>query len=315
VLAFTLARAHAAQGKRMLLTCFNKALAQWLAQSLHGVPGVDVFHFHDLARVLSLEAGLKYDIPADPQALGAFFRDTSPELLLTAADSLGARCDSLVVDEAADFSPTWWVALEALGRSGFSWYCFYDRQQCLFQSGQSWEPPFQAEPMLLDANLRNTRPIGELAARMGGCAQPPEFMVEMGEAPQVRRSADFVGMAAQLKALLRELLGKQGLRPEQVVVLSPYKHTNASSAWATGLAGTPVTTDMLSPDAALLRVGTVQGFKGLEADVIILAGLDERSTRYPETLYVGASRARAALYVLALDGVMPTVLPDGNNGH
>lgn len=309
MLACALARDHAAQGKRVLLTCFNKALAQWLAQSLHGVPGVDVFHFHDLARALSVEAGLRYDLPADPQALGQFFRDTSPELLLTAADSLGPRYDSLVVDEAADFSPTWWVALEALGRAGFSWYCFYDRQQCLFQPGQTWEPPFQAEPMPLEANLRNTRPIGELAARMAGCAAPQAFRVETGVAPQVRRSADFVCMAAELKALLRELFGRQGLRPGQVVVLSPYKHTNTASTWATGLAGTPITTDMLSSDTGLLRVGTVQGFKGLESDVVILVGLDERVTRHPETLYVGASRARASLFVLALDGVLEPVLP------
>lgn len=303
VLACALARDHAALGKRVLVTCFNKALAQSLAAALQGVPGVDVFHFHDLARTLSQEAGLRYVIPTDLAAQGAFFRDTSPELLLQAADSLGARYDSLVVDEAADFSPTWWVALEALGRPAFSWYCFYDRQQCLFQSGAGWEPPFQAVPLVLEANLRNTRPIGELAAQLGGCAVPAAFRVDEGAPPQVLRSADFAAMATQLKALLRDLLSHQGFKPGQVVVLSPYKHTNAASTWAQGLAATPTTTDMLSPAPGLLRVGTVQGFKGLEADVVVLAGLDAKSAQRPETLYVGASRARAALVVLALDDV------------
>ena len=46
-------------------------------------------------------------------------------------------------------------------------------------------------------------------------------------------------------------------------------------------------------------MGTVQAFKGLEADVVVLVGIDARSMRHPATLYVGASRARAALYVLA----------------
>lgn len=52
-----------------------------------------------------------------------------------------------------------------------------------------------------------------------------------------------------------------------------------------------------------MRVGTVQGFKGLEADVVVLVGLDAKSTLRPEALYVGASRARAALFVLALEGM------------
>jgi hypothetical protein len=37
--------------------------------------------------------------------------------------------------------------------------------------------------------------------------------------------------------------------------------------------------------------------------VVILVGIDTRAAKHPETLYVGASRARAMLYVLALDGV------------
>jgi len=50
-----------------------------------------------------------------------------------------------------------------------------------------------------------------------------------------------------------------------------------------------------------VRIGTIQGFKGLEADVVIVAGLDRKAGQHPEWLYVGASRARAALVMLALD--------------
>ena len=61
------------------------------------------------------------------------------------------------------------------------------------------------------------------------------------------------------------------------------------------------TTDVIAaPPPGHVRVGTVQAFKGLEADVVVLVGIDARSMRHPATLYVGASRARAALYVLAL---------------
>jgi hypothetical protein len=48
-------------------------------------------------------------------------------------------------------------------------------------------------------------------------------------------------------------------------------------------------------------VGTIQGFKGLEADVVILAGIDAPAAKHPEWLYIGASRARGMLYILALE--------------
>lgn len=301
VLACTLAREHAAQGKRVLLTCFNKALALSMAAALQGVPGVEVMHFHELARSMSVAAGLKYAVPTDGAALANFFQEQSPELLLMATEKLGARFDTLVVDEAADFAPTWWVALEALGLPGFSWYCFYDRQQSLFHTDQLWEPPFQAQPMRLDTNLRNTRPIGELAARWGGCTLPPEYRVQTGEAPVLLTSPTFEDMAHQLRDLLRHLFAQQHVRPQQVVVLSPYKHTNASSTWVAGLSACTLSTDLVDCPPGSVRVGTVQGFKGLEADVVILVGLDAKATQRPEALYVGASRARAALYVLALE--------------
>jgi len=310
LLAAALAREHAAQGRSVLFTCFNKALAEALAVALADVPGITVLAFHELARQRATHAGLAYAVPADPAAQSVFFREASAELLLQAAEQGGPRFDTLVVDEAADFLPTWWVALEALGAPGFSWYCFFDRSQCLFQSGEAWEPPFQAVPFALDTNLRNTRAIGELAARLGGCAVPPGFRVDEGPAPVVVRSADFAAMATQLRRTLRELLGQEGFRPEQVAVLSPYRHTNPGSAWAAGLDAVQVAASLPAPEPGRVRVGTIQGFKGLESDVVILVGIDSRCLRRPATLYVGASRARALLVLLLLDDVvLPAVLP------
>ena len=302
VLAVALAREHAALGKSVLLTCFNKALAQSLADLLADVPGITVLAFHELARMQALAAGLAYDVPDNVQAQGRFFQEESAELLMTAAEMGSLRFDSIVVDEAADFAATWWVALEALGAPGFSWYCFYDRQQCLFQATARWEPPFQAVPMVLDANLRNTQAIGEMAARLGRYGAPTSFRVSGGEAPVLLFSTDFIEMACRLRTLLHNLLRNQALKVEQIVVLSPYRRSNPASVWAAGLEGFPCTAELASADPGRLRVGTIQGFKGLEADVVILVGIDGHCMRHPANLYVGASRARAALYVLALAG-------------
>jgi hypothetical protein len=305
LLAVTLAREHAALGKSVLLTCFNRNLAQQLAATLDGVPGITVLHFHELVRHMALAVGLEFVVPPEAEARSHFFREDCAELLLSAAELGAGTFDTLIVDEAADFASTWWIALEALGAVGFSWYCFYDRHQSLYPfsspSGNTWLPPFSAEPMNLEANLRNTRPIGELAAQLGQCPLPQEFRVRDGEAPTILISHDFGEMAVQLRQLLRMLLRKEGVTPERLVVLAPYRHTNAQSGWAAGLDEVQVSTQMAESPVGQVRVGTIQGFKGLEADVVILAGIDGAAGKHPEWLYVGASRARAALFILALD--------------
>jgi ATP-dependent exoDNAse (exonuclease V) beta subunit len=89
--------------------------------------------------------------------------------------------------------------------------------------------------------------------------------------------------------------------PEQIVVLSPYRHTNSSSTWAQGLKDVQVNVEMANAQRGAVRVGTIHGFKGLEADVVIVAGLTPQAQQHPEWLYVGATRAKASLFVLQLD--------------
>lgn len=297
LLAVTLARDHALAGRRVLFTCFNKALAQQLAAQLAEYPGIDVQHFHEVVRRQALAAGLPYDVPADAKAQSRFFNEDCAELLLQAAEMNASRYDTLVVDEAADFAPTWWLALEALGAPGFAWYCFFDRHQSLYQE---WSPPFAGEALPLDINLRNTRPVGELATRLGRCPPPQAYRVGQGPEPQITVCADFKAMADTLRQCLRQLIREEGVSPERIAVLSPYRHINPRSEWAAGLDEVLVNADPGHPESGKVCVGTVHAFKGLEADVVVLAGLTPQVLTHRELLYVGASRARGALYVLSL---------------
>ena len=60
--------------------------------------------------------------------------------------------------------------------------------------------------MTLDTNLRNTRPIGEAAARLGRCTAAPAFRLDEGPVPTVIPCAQPDQMAGQLRTLLRDLL-------------------------------------------------------------------------------------------------------------
>ena len=300
LLAVALAREHAAQGKRVLLTCFNINLANKLTQTLANVSGVSVQTFHNLTKAMALAAGLDFSPPTEPADQAHFYREECPEILLNAAEICDEKFDSIIVDEAFDFLPTWWVALAELGAANFSWYCFFDRHQALYLNGESWTPPFAGTPLPLDINLRNTRAIGELAAKLGRCPVAGQYLVEQGEEPIVVECADFADMAEQLRKTLKVLIDKEGIAPERIVVLSPYRHSNPKSAWKAGLDEVRVSNNMATETKGMVRAGTIQGFKGLEADIVILVGLDGFAQKRPEWLYVGASRAKAGLYLLQL---------------
>src|SRR5262249_40697943 len=101
VLAVAKAKELAAQGFRVLLTCFNRALAAHLEEVVEGVTGLEVRSFHQLCRRLATEAEVALDWPAQPTV--DFFERDLPEALVRAADRLGTRYDAIVADEAQDF--------------------------------------------------------------------------------------------------------------------------------------------------------------------------------------------------------------------
>ncbi len=304
LLAVCLAREHAALGKSVLLTCFNRNLAEHLSTVVADIPTISVLNFHELVRSRVLAAGLPFKVPEDLDQRIKFFKDECPELLIKAIEILNEGFDTLIIDEAADFNATWWVALEAMGRDNFSWYCFFDRHQAIYQENNEWEPPFKAQPFLLDINLRNTKPIGEQAAKWGNVDIPTAFRVEAGLLPEVQYSLNFTLMGEQLRQLLKKLIQRERIRPDRIVVLSPYRQTNQNSTWSCGLTDVSISTEMHNPSANCVRVGAIQGFKGLEADVVILVGLDNQAVSHPEWLYVGASRAKVALYALFLESTL-----------
>ncbi len=106
------ARRLAAQGMRVLFTCFKRPLADHLKEALAGVERVDVFGFHQLCTALTKEANVR---PRSSSNAGAeYFERALPEALGEAAAMLGPRYDAIVADEARDFDATWWLPLLTL---------------------------------------------------------------------------------------------------------------------------------------------------------------------------------------------------------
>jgi len=73
--------------------------------------------------------------------------------------------------------------VEALGAEGFSFYVFFDRKQGIFTSQlpRGYRPSM---PTRSSSNeLRNTRPIGRFAAKLGASPRRPDYGVNEGPEP------------------------------------------------------------------------------------------------------------------------------------
>jgi hypothetical protein len=113
LLAISIAERLAEVGRRTLLTCFNKLLAEHLRDCVGQRPNLEVAHFHGLCRRLAKEAGVP--LPAETAEPGSpYFEHELPEALEAAARALGPRYEAIVVDEAQDFREWWWPALLSL---------------------------------------------------------------------------------------------------------------------------------------------------------------------------------------------------------
>lgn len=299
LLAVMLAHNHIAEGKRVLFTCFNKNLAEKVAQEFTGSSAIDVCHFHEYTRRLCEKHSIPYEIPSEEDKQREFFDETSPELLLDASAHVNPKYDTIIVDEAYDFKETWWVAISALGIPDASFYVFYDRNQNLFND-EGWKPPFQAEPVVLDVNVRNTLPVGDFARKLGKIREDVQFKIKDGPKPEVKTYKDVSEVSVILKNTVDDLIRHKKVSPEDIVVLSPYKYSSDRLRIKELVDTNPTLFSLnLSSRNNKVCVGTIQAFKGLEADVVILCGIDGHLPACnPANLYVGATRARSMLFVI-----------------
>jgi len=301
LVARQVARLMAAEGRRVLVVAFNKALT-YATQSvlddlIRGGRAV-VSTYHDLA-VNLLRDAKRLPVCEDP---GRFFNEEVPAALnALLADGLppGAEhWDALVVDEAQDLDPAWVRPLLALLRdpAGAPVLLLEDPAQSLYREGRH----AIGQPWRLDLNLRQHPAIRRAACRaFPACGwQSPEGVEDDGVV-QFRRSGPGT-WRKDLDEVLAELW-EDGLHPEQVLVLAP--HRPETLGLRDGARLGPWTLNAVADwweeeKAGHLRMGTVHAFKGLEADVVVYLAPAYPHPDGPRLAYTAYSRARHRLIVL-----------------
>jgi hypothetical protein len=305
VLALEKARRLAAEGFSVLLTCFNRALADWLrTQAATAAPAPDVLNFHDLCRSFAEQAGLLPAMPEHPDQ--QFWDQRLPELLLEAVDRLpDRRYDAIVVDEGQDFPDTSWEPLQLTQADpdhGII-YVFHDDNQSIFKRGTTL--PKDLLPVPLTRNLRNSH---EIHAAVRRYYSGLEYVSDGPEGPAVRfhRLPDLEHLPRELGRVLHHLVHDEKLRLADIVVLTGRSLTHAAKV-PTRLrdvtqAGSFRLHQGWPDEEGAVLVESVRRFKGLERSAVVLVELEEHLTD-AALLYVALSRARNLLVVVGTEEV------------
>lgn len=316
LLALEKARKLASEGFYTLLTCYNRPLADFLARACQGLPNLQVMTFHQLCSAWAAEASKQSGRDLMKEAEAAYPGQNTydvhfPFALATAVECLDKRFDAVVVDEGQDFREEYWLPIELILKDPDQspLYIFYDQNQNLYHRAASF--PIKDDPFVLTTNCRNTKVIHDAAYRYfrGDQTDPPEIP---GAEIAVLNAPSTAAQAQRIQALITQWIAKEKVLGGDIAVL--LLDTREREARYKQLTGAPL------PKPAIWRVEThgdrngvlletANRFKGLEAAIIVLWGLDSLPPEQSrELLYVGMSRAKSLLVVCGTEGACQNVL-------
>ncbi len=308
LLAMQRARSFAAKHRAVLFTCFNAELAKWLREELasdlvENGGKLAVWNFHRLASDLCKQAGVEFVV--NQQNPSKWWDEIAPDLLAGAAMDLfpdGQPFDAVVIDEAQDFSPSWWDALDYVWDSTGPIWAFLDKAQSLRR--EPIDPPVRgAFKFSLGVNCRNTRRIVACANSATDNTSEPFELAPLGRPPKVITPPNPAAISGLVQQEIRSLLRDHRLQPQQIAIIGPSAKMKGPLANVSAVDDTS-----LVEDAAIWRQGkgilcsTARSFKGLEADVVILCDYSGLGPLFTQSdLYVALTRARSHLVIVVHD--------------
>jgi hypothetical protein len=318
------ARTELAAGRRTLVTCFNEPLATTLGRALGARPVVPatplreiradrlvVANLHSLAAAAANGAGRT---PSGSIPLGERY-DLLIELLeqLAREDALGAF-DSVVIDEGQDFTLPMLESIDAIAAQPSTRVAFFhDPLQAIYSAPAPVEIERRfGRPLVLRENLRNSVSITAFLRSLD-----PRRLHEIEAPPSVREGQevaiaefaanDTAGQREAIRRIVRFLVDGEGVRPEDIVLLSPFRQDRGVMASVELVAGIPLLplADAMhrgEDEPPCLRWETLHRFKGLESPAVILHDVRGGGPNVGlEAIYTACSRAQHALFILRTD--------------
>ena len=298
LVAMEKARRMSDAGKRVLFLCFNRPLADHLSKL---ADGFTVDTFHGFASSMARRAGIAFKEPHEEEAKEAFWSEDAVELLGQALSSYpDERYDAVIVDEAQDFKPLWWIPVETLlrDRETSVFYIFYDPNQQIYDGGPAEDLGLKSTS--LKYNCRNTKNIADYSCKLVDVVPQLKEGTPDGEqvlVPAICKSD--AELVSTVRKTLHDLVNLNQVTTDRIVILS----TGAAKASPLSRAGKLGDFTLVginqSPGPKEVCFDSLHRFKGLESDVVILCGVrpgEEESAA--KNMYVATSRARHLLVVI-----------------
>ncbi|MGD9683547.1 MAG: AAA family ATPase [Candidatus Obscuribacterales bacterium] len=301
LLALNMAEQLARAGKRTLLTCYNRALAEHLKHSIgSGYKNLEIINFHGLCKratgrlqknVIESQKGWDCYMPM-------FLRQYMHE-------NPAQKYDAILVDELQDFDKHYWEALLYCLKDQVrsSIFAFSDCEQSVRVSDTDISKElvsFMDLEFELKRNHRNTKTIFNLISRFYDssngyiCKGPPGRKI--GKESYETKDEFY----KRLDSVIAHLVHEENVPLKDIIILEQSKQLLKDCTLPCGI-------KLIEKDSDSTSIGisytTIRKFKGLEKPVVILAGLDHRLGKSSHAirrnlLYVASSRASSHLILI-----------------
>ena len=292
LMAIKKARQLAAQGKRVLLLCFNQMLAKHLQKAVKDEPLIQAAAFFEFC--IDLMA-----IPEDQvdqhRMNPRLYSEILPHLLRNHLEKTMLSFEAVIVDEGQDFAAETWEVIELLPDSEAHFYIFYDPDQNIFQRDLKL-PDFGIPPVVLTRNCRNTRKIFE--------ALKPYLTLEATVMESTPEGADVRilhgDVRTQLEAELTRLTCSERLACQDIVILGAHTLKNTSIGESPEVGRFRILENSAASEPLEINYYTYMKYKGCEARAVILLDVDDSDLRWRDKsgLYTAMSRAVHQLVIL-----------------
>lgn len=305
VLAQEFAKRLEADGRSVLLLFYNKGIAAKVRLAFDKKSSVSVSTFSSFAKRL-VEANDAEWWGAQKKKGDEFWHLVLPSKLLDIHDEKQPKFDAIIVDEGQDFKPEWYEYLQTLLRSGAgSQFCvFLDEHQDIFGHWKNFPCSPPPARKVLTKNCRNTKSIvtflNQAYPTHMGCFEKSPVGVPVVE----RTVQNDVEEQTQIVRDVKHMVENEEIKPGAIVILLNSSKEESCLANTKAIAGYPLVSAYggYDPNAKQICYATIEIFKGLEADVVLLVlGNNLSSEEQAKALYIQGSRAKHLLYVYRRD--------------
>lgn len=324
IIALAVAKDFAKDGKRVLYVCYNRALSAQCQQDIQE-PNIVISHLDGLWSALGCPGSFLLEMHSGGKGIdrGATDQNMLATLPKAYRQTKQPKFDVLLIDEAQDFSRDNLLMLLQLAKNERNVGIFSDSRQTIFAT--DWELPKELferpvfEPPELLKNYRNTETILNHFRDLS--LENTIAMLTKARFPDIKEVCEDIAQE-QIARVLEDLLTVR--KPSEIAVLfnaddaMPTLRTVQSPTGAVELvrynydrAGNRRSLKDVKKhlrkwhDDKCILMETIQSFKGLEANCVVLIAPPMPWLSEDENMrlrYVGESRAKYELYIVQLGG-------------